>query len=159
MPLQATLEHVRRSDIYQRFLHGPVAESEAFADAKSKEPMHICEGTPSPSFRTEIVIPRCCETVAGELSWISSLARVVDTISVYYKCPWCLPPSMASAWQSEISRSTVLRERVLDHGGTILLDALPANGMRFFCFCSRCCCCSCISLTYLLYVCFVSSHG
>ena len=53
-----------------------------------------------PKATVEVVIPRCCEKISGELSWLQTALRSLTPRSrqvrftIYYKCPHCLPPSL-----------------------------------------------------------------
>jgi hypothetical protein len=78
-------------------------------------------GGPDSSFKAEIVIPRCCEQ-GNEISWIIPLlsSTSVITISIYYKCPSCLPKSFASEWLPNIYNDPYLMVRKT--GGVIILD-------------------------------------
>lgn len=90
---------------------------------KSRKPVAIhsrMEGG-SEGMTIEIVIPRCCESLQGDLAWIHHLAAFIKqtkqqqqyhhhhhplTISIYYKCPWCLPKSYLHDWLPLLIHST-----------------------------------------------------
>lgn len=55
----------------------------------------------------DIVLPRCCESMEGDLSWLKAILqdyKLSDEffrVSVYYKCPWCIPFSKVNEWKKE----------------------------------------------------------
>lgn len=87
----------------------------------------------------DIVLPRCCESMEGDLLWIKGLltqSRWAEDglrmrIFVYYKCPWCLPAPRLNQWtedclQTEDAADCAARDRLIrQHGGVFLLDELP----------------------------------
>ena len=67
-------------------------------------------------FHIEIVVPRCCERANGDLSWIQSIIHsspsIRITVSVYYKCPHCLPANLHEKWREMILSSPALMKQV-----------------------------------------------
>lgn len=79
----------------------------------------------------EIVLPRCCETFEGDLMWLDKVMQAILTsspttkaspsteaallptihISLYYKCPHCLPRRYARTWQETIVGPTIEKLR------------------------------------------------
>lgn len=68
----------------------------------------------------EIVIPRCCESISGDLRWLQTLLSIPSVrsnssylallrISVYYKCPWCVPESKLSIWENRLNLSAAIK--------------------------------------------------
>lgn len=57
------------------------------------------------TFKMEVVVPRCCEE-GVETSWIASLLDATEHlhVSIYYKCPSCLPKSLATTWLSTLPK-------------------------------------------------------
>lgn len=63
----------------------------------------------------DLIIPRCCESVAGDLHWLDMLLRAAASrpagttasrpflrVSIYYKCPQCLPRSRFQSWIHDV---------------------------------------------------------
>jgi hypothetical protein len=88
---------------------------------KSRKPVAIPSRMDGGSRGTiEIVIPRCCESLQGDLVWVHHLVAFTKqakrqqqqhhhhplTISIYYKCPWCLPKSYLHDWLPSLFHST-----------------------------------------------------
>ena len=89
----------------------------------------------------EIVIPRCCESLRGDLAWIHHLAASTKhakqhhphhphhslTISIYYKCPWCLPRSYLHDWLPSLINITnnniIKNNRKNDNNNNIISDS------------------------------------
>ena len=138
LPIDETLSHINRgiskhNEFIQTYiprlrnymLHKPnkllsslddtQEEREMCELPKSRKPVAIpsrMDGG-SKGMTIEIVIPRCCESLQGDLAWIYHLAAFTKqakqqqqyhhhhhpmTISIYYKCPWCLPKSYLHDW-------------------------------------------------------------
>ena len=84
----------------------------------------------------DIVLPRCCESAAGDLLWVKELAQrwqgstmngLQLRFFVYYKCPWCIPSSLLTNFTSSASPT---RDRLIgQHGGVHILDemSLPSG--------------------------------
>lgn len=82
----------------------------------------------------EIVLPRCCESSEGDLSWLKSILQDYQTIdgflrvSVYYKCPWCIPISKANEWMGEYDRYfQYLEEEVANNSNTSSTNLLTSG--------------------------------
>lgn len=51
----------------------------------------------APAPALEIVFPRCCESISGDLKWVELLSAIPGiTMSAYYKCPFCVPASLVN---------------------------------------------------------------
>ena len=142
IPIEETFAHIHRSDKYHEFKSGPLKEivdtlqNSKTRDRKAITEKDVCESntTPKPtsvSFHIEIVLPRCCETATGDLAWLSAFSykysQITFTISVYYKCPYCLPKNLLQKWNSTISTSARLMKKIEIHGGVRITDELPSG--------------------------------
>lgn len=141
VPITATLRHVHREQQYKEFLEGPIKDSILALSGPEVEST-ICEApstiSASERLSIEIVIPRCCESASGDLSWMDAFGKVnlqsSIQISVYYKCPWCMPRSKVIEWADAIRNDSVLQEQVLSHGGITVLDDLHKNVRELMAF-------------------------
>jgi hypothetical protein len=142
LPITATLRHVHREQQYKEFLDGPISDA-ITALTGSEGDSKICEAPPtttsaSKQLSIEIVVPRCCESASGDLSWMDPFGNVniqsLVRISVYYKCPWCMPRSKVISWTDVIRNDSLLQEQVLNHGGITVLDDLRKNVREFMAF-------------------------
>ena len=77
----------------------------------------------------ELVVPRCCED-GFEFQWLFDFVRQMNPnigVSIYYKCPQCLPASLAEAWiDGVISTNPLLLKRV-KRGYYLLEDDIFVN--------------------------------
>jgi len=96
----------------------------------------------SNAIEIDIVIPRCCESIKGDLVWVTKLMSnrspsLKLRLFVYYKCPWCVPRSHLTKWTAPcesnysqlLSRAECMqRDRIIQqHGGIHLLDELTGS--------------------------------
>ena len=89
------------------------------------------EGEDAGNRGVDIVLPRCCESVSGDLLWVRDLAQkwrgsqmngLQLRFFVYYKCPWCIPASLLANFTASPSPT---RDRLIkQHGGVHVLDEL-----------------------------------
>eukprot|EP01041_Mallomonas_annulata_P004507 gene4507-8960_t len=71
----------------------------------------------------ELVLPRCCED-GIEMQWLADLLMYSPSISVsiFYKCPACLPSSLVQTWSRDIASNAALRDKI-SRGIRVLDDA------------------------------------
>ena len=140
LPTAETFAHVHRSDKYLEFQSKSLKEiSEVLQASKMKNrrvTSHVCESntTPKPTsspFHVEIVVPRCCETATGDLAWLPVFLhknpQITVSVSVYYKCPYCLPKKLVHDWNGVIYSSEKLMKKIKNRGGIKIIDDLPAG--------------------------------
>jgi hypothetical protein len=76
--------------------------------------------------KLEFVLPRCCEDGNVEFAWVEQLLSVtaLDTgVSIYYKCPSCLPLSRSSEWLNPKTSPFISSDFGQSRGVTLIDDS------------------------------------
>lgn len=91
----------------------------------------------------DIVLPRCCETIDGDLAWLQDIATSLTfgnknqtwlRVHIYYKCPWCIPKSLYKTWKPLIHSSrenSTAGDILRSKGGVYLLNDFPSSTNNF----------------------------
>jgi hypothetical protein len=84
-------------------------------------------------FEVEIVIPRCCEPI-DSLEWLQTLLQKNKQfkVTIYYRCPFCLPQSKANEWLQLINMDHMLQSKVVHAGGGVIIDDVDGGSSGTF---------------------------